>query len=721
MKKDVFRSIDFWKTAVMTMPDNSFFELVRSVFGKIKTPFNKQQLANELETFLQRDDIQLTIAGYIDENDAKVIAAVALFGEPSFADLESFFSDEMSGAELQDITVNLEERFILYRFKEDPAKAKGASALRFMPMQPLGTPPKPLAARLALNPVLEKILLPFAENVSALFPAVDRGKVAKTESKNDAENKDVKGNAEGSQTAEPQAAQQTLIDDRILAGLFSFISSEEPFYRAEGVIRKKVMEAAKACFPGLQLELVLSAMQALSLLYVNEEKLLADRKRRDDFGTLSLRERMEYMAAAFIACKGAEASNGYPFLRSRIGELASFIHCFMESIDADKLYPEKTLLRLVKIIEADTNIDAARGLLFEALELTGLLQAAHSNVWRLGINALKKDDAKHEGPLITIDSGSSVFIHPEISYDDAVSLAQVLSVKEAGPLVRFEMDKEQAVRAFDRNVNAEEIIGLLQRLSDGKVSDSLAFTLKDWEKRHGEVSLRKGVILGLTEEKRYLTETRFLSELICETLAPGLYLLPEDAMDKAATVLKSAGVDIVARPESKPKARGFDSHYFPPPARREPYNELISSKGGGLPENHVSDLTANFHAMLEKSSLSKTAKTELAARIDRKLVLSEAQLTEADIRYEKLEARHMDYAGKQNIARQAVSQQAPVEVVWGGGAKKNRCFGVPRALEKEGAELILVFASAPGEEATRVPLGKMSLIRRIKKSIFEIT
>jgi hypothetical protein len=95
-------------------------------------------------------------------------------------------------------------------------------------------------------------------------------------------------------------------------------------------------------------------------------------------------------------------------------------------------------------------------------------------------------------------------------------------------------------------------------------------------------------------------------------------------------------------------------------------------------------------------------------------------LTEADIRYEKLEARHMDYAGKQNIARQAVAQQSPVEVVWGGG-NGGRVFGVPKALEKEGGEFILVIAPAADAEVLRVPLGKMSLIRKIKKSIFEIT
>jgi hypothetical protein len=684
MKKNVFRSLEFWKSSAMTMPDNSFFELIRSVFGKIKTPFNKQQLINDLEMFLQREDIQKTIAGYIDQNDAKVIAAVALFGEPVPGDLESFFLYEMSYAELQDIIVNLEERFILYRFREENAQSKGFR-------------------RLALNPVLERVLLPFAADAQALFPMVE--------------------DDEAPNNPAPQAA----IDDRILAGLFSFVSREEPFFRTEGVIRKKVIEAGKTCFPDVDMEIILGGLQALGLLYINEDRLLIDRKRREDVGSLRPRERGELLVAAVIVHGGSESSLSVlpPLLRGRIGEIAAFIHCLLDSLNARRLCPENTLIRLMKVIMADIKSDLANDALSDILakmEMTGLLSEVSPKVKRLGYNAVKKTDAKREGPLITIDSGFSIFFYPEISYTDAVSLASILNIKEAGPLVRFELDRDSCVRAFDRNICADEIIGLLTRLSDGRVSENLVWTIKDWEKRHYEVSLKKGVVLSLAEEKRYLTETRALSELISETLAPGLYLLPEGSISKAAAALKTAGIDIIARRESKLKTGASISHYFPSPSYHKPYNDILATamNSNAEPLSPASDLTAGFHVMLEKTDLSKTVKAELSARIDRKLVLCESQLIEADIRYEKLEARHMDYAGKQNIARQAIVQQSPVEVVWGGG-NGGRVFGVPKALEKEGGEFVLVIAPASGEEVLRVPLGKMSLIRRIKKSIFEIS
>ena len=708
MNKTVFRPVEFWKSAVMTMPDNSFFELIRSVFGKIKTPFNKQQLINELEAFLLRDDIRRAAASYIDRNDGKVIAAIALFGEPVPGDLESFFSGELSYAELQDIIVNLEERFILYRFREENPHSKTS------------------VSRLALNPVLEQTLLPFTEDASPLFPTADV-------------------------SPSPQAAPQAGLNDLILAGLLSFVLQGEPFFRGEGVIRKKIIEAGKTHFPGIDLGLTLGGLQALGLFYVDEDRLVPDTKRFNGFGSLSARERMEYCAASLMVFSEKESPDNIlpPLLRGRIREIANFIHCLLDSLTAELLYPTKTLQRLTEVIRADMGGGVMDNTQVEDcinnyLEKAGLLVSASPQIKQLGPNAKRRADTERKAPLIAVDSGFSVLVYPEIDFADAISLASFLNIKEAGPVVRFEMERDSVVRAFDRNIGADEIIELLKRLSGGRVNDNLIWTLKDWEKRHSEVSLKKGVVLSLSQEKRYLTETRALRALITETLAPGLYLLPESAMNEAASALHSAGIDIVARREREAKTSASSYNHFPslsspkflPQTRTLGMHANKKEEAAAKARSKAADadtyseasgiLKANFHAILEKTPMGKTEKAELSARINRRLVLCEAQLKEADVRYEKLEARHMDYAGKQNIARQAVAQQSPLEIVWPGRGKNGqRIFGVPRALEKEGGELFMIIASglpaADGqEEILRIPLGKISLLRRIKKSIFEI-
>jgi hypothetical protein len=691
--KTVFRPVEFWKSAVMTMPDISFFELLRSVFGKIKTPFKKQQMINDLETFLLREDIQAAIAAYIDQNDAKVIAATALFGEPVSGELESFFSGEMSYAELQDIIVNLEERFIIYRFIGENV------------------------SRLALNPVLEKVLLPFTVDISALFPAVPETGTA----------------------AQSAAA----LDDRILAGLLSFVSQGELFFKAEGVIRKRIIEAGKTCFSGIDLELVFGGLQILGLFYAAGDKLVPDSRLFEDFGSLTVRERGEYCAASLLVYGelNSLAEILPPLYRGRICDISVFIHLFLDSMETGFLYPEKTLKRLAEVIKAETGTEVNTGELIEVLEKTALVEEAQQDLKRLG--PLAKDlPEKREGPFIAIDSGFSVLVYPEISYTDVIKLASFMNIKEAGAVVRFELDRDSAVRSFDKNISADEMIELLGRLSGNRVDDALVWNLKDWEKRHREVSLKKGVILTLSEDRRYLTETKPLADMIIETLAPGLYLLNEDSIDEADSALRAAGIDIIARRRGKSKtpSSSTGSHFLSPLLRasREKYVTVpvvnaALKKTAGLKQpdlkqqdesafsQRAAGLKEDFHAILKKMPLGEVERAELSARIDRRLVLCEAQLREASLRYEKLEARHMDYAGKQNIAKQAIAMQSPVEIVWlGGGKDGDRIFGIPKALEKDNGELVLAVVPADREEVMRIPLAKISLLRRIKKSIFEI-
>jgi len=699
MKPDIFRPIAFWKSACISMPDNSFFELLRSIFGKIKTPFNKQQLMDDLEKFLLSKEIQKTIAAYIDETEAKIIKAVAIFGEPAQQQLETFFSDELSYARLQDYIVNMEERFILYRFEEEKVNIHA-----------------PLKSRLALNPVLKNILLPITEDFSALFPASADKKTSSADS-----------NSAGAKQA------KTAINDLTLAALFSFVLKHEVFFRPENVIRRKIIEEAKTLFPGLDIKNAFSALQILGLFFADEEKLYPDRKRFSDFALLSARERMEYYAAALMI----HASLTPPFeilpplFRSKIRETVNYIHGFLDSLNADFLYPRKTLLKILEVIKARTGGHIEADMLFETLEKTGLIYMESGTTQLIQI-----DHKKNTEPVIAFDSASSVLVYPEIDFADAIKLAFILNFREispssSAPVARFELDKETAVRAFDNNIRADEIIELLKNLCGGKnqtkgLNEAFIWNLKDWEKRHGEVSLKRGLVLQLSQEHQYLTETKALSSLIAETLAPGVYFINENMMDGAAEILRKAGIDIISQRKNAGKeinetaVTGIGINYFSSPSSRDlpAMNvDTDSEENKNVPQN-AGELTAAFHSMLEKMKLSDTEKNELGARIDRRLVLCESQLKDAEVRYEKLEARLMDYTGKQNIAKQAISQKSPVHITWQFKNKEKEMFGIPKSLDKIGNDLVLVINDTDGE-LLRIPLAKISLLRRIKKSIFE--
>jgi hypothetical protein len=725
-----FRSVDFWKESITTLPDNAFFELLRSVFGKIKTPYSKQTLAGDLEKFLLREDIQKNIACYIDDNDTRIIAAVAALNEPCLNDLEIFFAGDLNYAELHDLVVNLEERFILYRFfeKEKKQRSNQKSAKGHGP------------GRLALNPVLQSILSPLAADSSPLFPSLSIDEVSQDEI--------------------TQNKNKILLDDRILAALLSFVSQNKLFFRMSGgSIRQKVLNAAETLFHDLPLETITGALQALGLLLAEDETLTPDYRRFAGFGALDRQGRMIYCAAGIlsyhdfkegaISKESASSRDGDApaafspwLLRPRIHNYAEIINRLYSSIDTKRLYPPVTLRKLTYMLGRANaeNADSAAGIggayagitsagvvncekIIKVMEETGLIVPVSDKYWyKAPLTESPAPDA-----AIAMDTPFTILLYPEIAYNDAITIAAFSDVVEAGMTVRFEMSRESVVSAFNRGLSADAIIELLQRLSHNRINENLSFTLNDWEKRHGEVTMRRGLVLTLAPEQRHLAETRSLARFITETLAPGVYMLPESAEDKVVQALHKAGVAIIARKGEAAENMLYDGEFSSVPLRSfflPLHAAKIQTRSGetsrGLQKDSpASILTESFHSILNKTRPKGEERDELAARIDRRLVLCESQLKDAVVRYEKLEARGMDYVGKSLIAKQAISLQTPVEVIWPGKNKQERVFGIPKALDKADSESILIIDPLNDEDLVRVPLGKISLLRRKRKSIFE--
>ena len=729
-----FRSIEFWKASIMTLPDNAFFELVRTVFGKVNTPFNKQILASDLEKFLLRADIQKNIANYIDRRDVRMIAAVAFLNEPCPSDLETFFAGELSYAELNDQLVNLEERFILYRF-QDEDKSQGFK-------------------RLTLNPIFKSFLLPYIADTAMLFPSVHAGEIATEKSAPDKNQTD------------KNAEFPLLYDERIPAVLLSFVSMNEAFFNNKGGgIRQKVLNAAQTLFPSLPMETLIGGLQVLGLLFTKDDRLIPDYRRFSAFGRLNRQERAEYYTAGiFWYRESAPFKDGdsadfsdsgvSPWLmRTKVRFCATFIHRLCKMLDPDRLYSIMTLRKLAYALERE-NTEISIDKLVETMKQTGLLVSLSGEYLRKqsfvessrgdGASALPAPTAPSERrAVIAMDASFSLMVYPEIEYNDLVKIAAFSHVTEAGLNVRFEINRDSAVSAFNMGIDADSIIELLQRLSQNRIDDNLIYALRDWEKSHREVTLRQGLVLTLAPERQYLAETRPLSTLITETLAPGIYMLPATLEERVVRALNKAGISIIARhgdhsdenrfPDGT-RSEGYTSSFYPsfpsvnynsvifpngtPPPNENP--EGAPSGRDDRPSDAAWDLLQNFHSALKKMRFDKEKQDELEARIDRRLILCESQLKEAVLRYEKLEARGLDYNGKTLIAKQAISMQSLVEVVWPVNQKRERIFGIPKTLDKTGPESILVIKPIDGDEDTvRIPLGKISLLRRIKRSIFE--
>jgi hypothetical protein len=540
-------------------------------------------------------------------------------------------------------------------------------------------------------------------------------------------------------------------DDRILAALFAFVAEEPDFFKAEGGIRKKVLDDGKALFDSLDLEALAGGLQALGLVRQGGEGvvegLVLDEPRLRRFAALSHTERREYLAAGICAARTTPRPS--PHNRSRLQSLAGFVSAFLGMLKTDRQYPKSTLVRLGDMLERSG--PGRRGELFaawdeggarpgdsdffdsilDALRIAGLLCPGPGGVYYR--SPPTGHGVPEDAPVIAMDTAFSCILYPEIGFDDALSLALFSLVRETGAAVRFELTRESVVRGFDLGLDGDGMISLLDRLSGNQVEQNLRWTIKDWETRYSGVSLFQGMVLSLAEDRRYLAEAEPVASLISRTLAPGVHLLSAEDRAGAIHALRRAGIDIVAQPpQAGPEARRRE--------RPSPYPTLGQAprllrdrlqptpEGGGenaLGESPLPDplragrYQERFRKALEKLSLTKDEREELSARIERRLILSESQLATASVRYEKLEARGLDYVGKTSIAKQAIASKQLIEIVWSDPqGEVNRAIGLPNALQKSGGETLLVLNPVPSGDPIRLPLGKIGVLRRVKQSLF---
>ena len=691
-----FHSTEEWKSAIMNLP--YFFDLAQSIFGTIKTPYNKQRLMDDLLAFLSRDDIRKTISLYIDEEDQKLITAVVLLDNPSQAELEDFFLGEKNPIVLKGLILNLEERLIFFRFNDD----RGTQ-------------------RYALNPVLEPILSPLTLQKEILFSF---------------------------EAADPNDTLDNIpvIDDRALGALFAFIFNEEDFFRGDE-IRKKINAKAKKLFPGLDLETAAGALISLGLFYPQGDYFLPINRRIQRFASLSPTERMIYWTSGICFLlneinQDSSASrlknfnfSALSFSKSRIQYLANKFSKFYSFLDTGKQYPEITFLRILSLLEKEESqsywgmIEKTNPeLFFKALETAGIIKkSSKENYWSF----FPVQKTEKTGPVIAFDSAFSMILYPGISFEEIIKLASFSKVKDDS-LFNFEITKASAVRGFDLGLKADDMINILKDISGGRIDEGLEWTLKDWENQYGDVSLFEGFILTLSEERRYLAEIKTIASLIKKTLAPGVYLLSAERSD-AEAVLKKAGVEIVGRPNpEKPESQGrnkgtgfssasSDGYLNVFPSLKEYSNEVFSIETCNSQEapsaQESSELIKHLKEHLSKLKKTKEEKDELRSRIERRVILLENQLDKAVVKFRKLEARGLDFTGKTTITKQAIAEGAELEVHWPGPEGNRIVYGTPLALDKKEGEGVLVLKENSGD-TIRIPLGKISFLRMIKQSIF---
>ena len=135
------RIID-WRESFTRMSDQQFFDIIRMYLGEIKTPYNKQNLLEDLSSFLRKEENRNAIVRLLCNIDLKLLAAVRFIPHVSRKKLEAYcgtmFGNKFSKVSMTEHLTNLMQRLLVFEF-----------------MNPLDG-----NVELRINPLLEEVLLP---------------------------------------------------------------------------------------------------------------------------------------------------------------------------------------------------------------------------------------------------------------------------------------------------------------------------------------------------------------------------------------------------------------------------------------------------------------------------------------------------------------------------------------------------------------------------------
>ncbi len=704
-ESDKKRRTALWQASLAMLPDSRFFDMLRAYLGKIKTPYNKQNLIEQLSSFFCREQNRKNLLTLLDDFDEKIITALILVPEATQKKLSDFFSGEYVSSEIAARLSNLTDRLIIFKDESD----------------------KDGSERLHINPLLEDLLVPRID-IARIIPEAQYA--SRTEG--------------GSFSISPE----------FITAVVCYIAERPDLCKADGSLKK--IDAARlqtvfACGTA-PVQTLITALLNLSLVKRNENGISVDYARLLSFAELSPKKQYAYLAAASSASLDREGVRSYAELVLDVAASLpdsgltkrSLLRCMLLLGSSERAQSRFRALIDRSHGKSDDGSDARPPFdrIVEAAETFGLFTVAgktkeDDTIYRVGKVLSDEKKADTNARFVSINSGFTVTLLPGLPLKALLPLSIFLRVVNFDTTVEFEIDKASVIRAFDFGYTAETICSLLEKYASHGVPQNLRVSIEDWQQLYSSAILYKGYILKLDEKNSKLIEKNPKAARFIQTkLAEGIYLLNILSDEDAAVFCKESGFDCIGKinnlgaaqgniessARTKSDAADRMSPSFPPIGNGENRFKDIRKNNADRPEKKQRDkLLSDLHRTLVSLDLSKAQKENLSARIDNKIILSTEQLGKDTVRSEGAEAGGMDFLGKVRLIENAIASGDMIEVRMpksDGSAKLETILCTPLSLSKASGDAEAIVRIEAAKKTVTLSVGRAANIKLIKTSIF---
>lgn len=705
-----------WRESIMTLPDEQFFELIRIYLGEIQTPFNKQNLVEQLSSIFRKQEIKENILGLLSPFDLKVLTVLSLIEKATQQKIIDFFSQEYKLSEIYTELLNLNERMIIYYFRDSDSEKK----------------------IIRINPLLEDSILPYLDATCLFDQAV---------------------------CAIPNTDIPFSISAQFIAAFISYVRAFPELCKNDGSIKKKDTERLEAIFQGRQhcLQLLLTGLLNLGILKTGEKAISIDENRLKIFSQQLPCNQVAFLSVASAVRLGREG------LRSQAQLLLDLLATVSE-----QPVPYRTLTKTAFIIcNKSANLDngpaqnrfsrmlEAR----RAMDSANVYSSASSNYSIDGENSsrliekilasaiefgifqtigqteegepiLRKSDLYADSSdsgkssitatkgMININAGTSITLMPGLSLSNILEITMFMDIVNCNTVSEYEISRKSVSRAFDKNLQPSHIYEILSKYAAYDLPQSLLMNIEDWFNSYSSAILYKGYILKLDEKTARVFENNpKIKSFIKAKLAPCVFLLNIDENESPDEFISASGLDFMGSVRSA--ERTIDSAGFPLLRKGAISISITDPSKSNLPLKNLYE-----KAESEKSSLRQRLSTMelndqqrecLLSRINRGVIVSPLQLNKENVRLEILEADGIDYPNKVRLIEKAISNKDSIEILVPSIKSETQTesiLGKPLSIAKQDNDRLVKIHINETEEIRFYSVSKIAKVKLIKTSVF---
>jgi len=660
-----------WPEVFSALPDSGFFEVVRHYLGPVSTPFHKPDLIRQMEMFFAREDVSQRVLEYISPEDALFLTFIGFHRQPTEESLLRMIPGVRYVA-LREELLNLEERLLIW--------SRSEGKFRFYALTPLG----------------ESI-----RESGILGPGAVIG--------------------EGEKSEEPKT--ESWFDDNFLNAALSFLNEKMPLFRKEGGWRKKTLEILIDRFPVLfhddrgeeRLILAGRALIAAGLASRKEERLEPRMENWKELESEKTRDRLALVKARAVAGRSLPVSVAIEAIR-----------LVTECLPGRRAYSRDTLASLFQLGTGGLSPLSPAGArrMISHLELMGELSITGEGL----LCRPEKESSgtvKEESPLMSITAVGDITLKPGMPlFCDLALSAEPVKVDV---VTTFRMNKERFLNGLDTGISPENLFSGMEKYSGHPVPPNLRTLASEWENDYRTITMKLGVVFQAEGiKKQIIEETGALEPYAYAHPGEGIWLLDPGEESQWRAALNGIGIDrlppLLTAAGIHTRGTGNQKDTQPPYLswdRESRESQLCNGSWDSPREHDVSELLESLTKAAESVSLSREEQEAFRERLERRIIIVPEQIRKGSWRYEVMSAKGLDYRGKLRLVEAAMSgRDERLAVTLAVGSSIETVMVLPKKLEKDGDDHILVGLSLPEEEEIRYKIRKIGFLKRIKSSLF---